>query len=119
MATASVVKAKPSDVAYAIATILSFGILIMFISPFIGHVLGLTDMVCVGIGILNSGQILATDLAFNPKVESGSAVSVAEMWNIMRGISIPFAVFAVTAWYWSGKGLNEAEVERKSLGSLL
>ena len=121
VATAPAVEAKGSDVAYAIATILGFGIATMFISPFIGHALGLTDLqygAWVGTGILNSGQVLATALAFNPKVEPGSAVAVAEIWNIMRVISIPFAVFAVTVWYWSGK-VGEDEAERKGLGALL
>ena len=121
VATAPAVEAKGSDVAYAIATILGFGIATMFISPFIGHALGLTDLqygAWVGTGILNSGQVLATALAFNPKVEPGSAVAVAEIWNIMRVISIPFAVFAVTVWYWSGKAAEET-TERKGLGTLL
>jgi uncharacterized integral membrane protein (TIGR00698 family) len=121
VATSPAVEAKGSDVAYAIATILGFGIATMFISPFIGHALGLTDLqygAWVGTGILNSGQVLATSLAFNPKVEPGSAVAVAEIWNIMRVISIPFAVFAVTVWYWSGKA-SEDEAERKGLGTLL
>ena len=121
VATAPAVEAKGSDVAYAIATILGFGIATMFISPFIGHALGLTDLqygAWVGTGILNSGQVLATALAFNPKVEPGSAVAVAEIWNIMRVVSIPFAVFAVTVWYWSGKAAEET-TERKGLGTLL
>jgi len=121
VATAPAVEAKGSDVAYAIATILGFGIATMFISPFIGHALGLTDLqygAWVGTGILNSGQVLATALAFNPKVEPGSAVAVAEIWNIMRVISIPFAVFAVTVWYWSAKASEQA-TERKGLGTLL
>ncbi len=120
VATAPAVEAKPSQVAYAIATILGFGIFTMFISPFIGHALGLNDLqygAWVGTGILNSGQVLATALAFNPKVEPGTAVSVAEIWNIMRVISIPFAVFAVTVWYWSGK--TEETGQTKSLGTLL
>jgi uncharacterized integral membrane protein (TIGR00698 family) len=120
VATAPAVEAKPSQVAYAIATILGFGIFTMFISPFIGHALGLNDLqygAWVGTGILNSGQVLATALAFNPKVEPGTAVSVAEIWNIMRVISIPFAVFAVTVWYWSGK--TEETDQTKSLGTLL
>lgn len=120
VATAPAVEAKPSQVAYAIATILGFGIFTMFISPFIGHALGLNDLqygAWVGTGILNSGQVLATALAFNPKVEPGTAVSVAEIWNIMRVISIPFAVFAVTVWYWSGK--TEETGQAKSLGTLL
>lgn len=123
VATSPAVEAKASQVAYAIATILGFGILTMFISPFIGHELGLTDLqygAWIGTGILNSGQVLAAALAFNPKVEPGSAVSVAEIWNIMRVISIPFAVFAVTIWYWSGKAASEAHSgSKKGLGQIL
>jgi uncharacterized membrane protein YadS len=121
VATSPAVEAKASHVAYAIATILGFGILTMFISPFIGHALGLTDLqygAWIGTGILNSGQVLAAALAFNPNVAPGTAVSVAEIWNIMRVISIPFAVFAVTVWYWSGK-TKEAAGNTKSLGTLL
>jgi uncharacterized membrane protein YadS len=121
VATSPAVEAKASHVAYAIATILGFGIATMFISPFIGHALGLTDLqygAWIGTGILNSGQVLAAALAFNPNVAPGTAVSVAEIWNIMRVISIPFAVFAVTVWYWSGKENTEGG-KRKGLGTLL
>ncbi len=121
VATSPAVEAKASHVAYAIATILGFGIVTMFISPFIGHALGLTDLqygAWIGTGILNSGQVLAAALAFNPNVAPGTAVSVAEIWNIMRVISIPFAVFAVTIWYWAGKA-ESADGKRKSLGTLL
>jgi len=122
VATSPAVEAKASHVAYAIATILGFGILTMFISPFIGHALGLTDLqygAWIGTGILNSGQVLAAALAFNPNVAPGTAVSVAEIWNIMRVISIPFAVFAVTIWYWSGKTEDSGGGQKKSLGTLL
>jgi uncharacterized membrane protein YadS len=37
----------------------------------------------------------------------------------MRVISIPFAVFAVTIWYWTGKEMDEAAGKQKSLGTLL
>ncbi|OIO77227.1 MAG: putative sulfate exporter family transporter [Hydrogenophilales bacterium CG03_land_8_20_14_0_80_62_28] len=122
VATSPAVEAKASHVAYAIATILGFGIVTMFISPFIGHALGLTDLqygAWIGTGILNSGQVLAAALAFNPNVAPGTAVSVAEIWNIMRVISIPFAVFAVTVWYWSGKTEEAEGGKRKGLGTLL
>lgn len=122
VATAPAVEAKATHVAYAIATILGFGIVTMFLSPFIGHALVLTDMqygAWIGTGILNSGQVLAAALSFNPKVEPGSAVSVAEIWNIMRVIAIPFAVFFVTIWYWSGKAEAESSVAKKGLGEIL
>jgi len=121
VATSPAVEAKASQVAYAIATILGFGILTMFISPFIGHALGLTDLqygAWIGTGILNSGQVLAAALAFNPNIAPGTAVSVAEIWNIMRVISIPFAVFAVTIWYWSGQAASEKS-SKKGLGQIL
>jgi uncharacterized integral membrane protein (TIGR00698 family) len=122
VATAPAVEAKGSHVAYAIATILGFGILTMFISPFIGHALQLTDLqygAWIGTGILNSGQVLAAALAFNPNVAPGTAVSVAEIWNIMRVISIPFAVFAVTVWYWTGRDETDSAGHKKGLGTLL
>jgi uncharacterized integral membrane protein (TIGR00698 family) len=122
VATAPAVEAKASQVAYAIATILGFGILTMFISPFIGHALQLSDLqygAWIGTGILNSGQVLAAALAFNPSVAPGTAVSVAEIWNIMRVISIPFAVFAVTVWYWTGQTGNGQKGTQKTLGTLL
>jgi uncharacterized integral membrane protein (TIGR00698 family) len=121
VATAPAVEAKPAHVAYAIATVLGFGIVTMFISPFIGHALDLNDLqygAWVGTGILNSGQVLAACLAFNPNVAPGTAVSVGEIWNIMRVISIPFAVFAVTIWYWAGHD-NPEQRGQKSLTALL
>jgi len=121
VATSPGVEAKGSQVAYAIATILGFGVLTIFISPYIGHALGLNDSqygIWIGTGILNSGQVLAAALAFNPKVAAGTAVSVAEIWNIMRVISIPFVVLAVTVWYWGGKKVS-SESGTDALGTQL
>jgi uncharacterized integral membrane protein (TIGR00698 family) len=118
IATSTTVKAKPAEVALAIATILGFGILTMFVSPFIGKMIGLTDYqfgAWVGTGILNSGQVLATCLAFNPTIAPGTAVAYGEIWNVVRVISIPFVVFFITVWYWR----REAAVEHVSLGKIL
>jgi len=118
IATSPAVKAKPSDVALAIATILGFGIMTMFISPFIGKALQMSDYqfgAWVGTGILNSGQVLATCLAFNPTIAPGTAVAYGEIWNVVRVISIPFVVFFITMWYWRA----EAEAEHMSLGRIL
>jgi uncharacterized integral membrane protein (TIGR00698 family) len=101
VATSPGVKAKPSEVALAIATILAFGVMTMFISPFIGKALSMSDYqfgAWVGTGILNSGQVLATCLAFNPTFAPGTAVAYGEIWNVVRVISIPFVVFIITTW---------------------
>lgn len=118
VATTPAVRAKPADVALAIATILGFGIMTMFISPAIGHMLNLTDYqfgAWVGTGILNSGQVLATCLAYNPDIAPGTAVAYGEIWNVVRVISIPFVVFFITMWYWR----SEAQAEHVSLVSII
>lgn len=110
IATSTAVKARPSHVALAIATILGFGVVTMFISPFIGKMLGLSDYqfgAWVGTGILNSGKALATCLAFNPTIAPGTAVAYGEIWNVVRVISIPFVVFFITLWYWRTKAQSE------------
>lgn len=114
IATSPAVRAKPADVALAIATVLGFGIASMFISPFIGHALHLSDYqygAWVGTGILNSGQVLATCLAYNSTIAPGTAVAYGEIWNVVRVISIPFVVFFITMWYWRA----EAEAEHVTL----
>lgn len=118
VATTPAVRAKPADVAIAIATILGFGILTMFLSPFIGHMLNLTDYqfgAWVGTGILNSGQVLATCLAYNPDIAPGTAVAYGEIWNVVRVISIPFVVFFITMWYWRA----EAQAEHVTLVGII
>ena len=118
VATAPGVRAKPVDLALSIATILGCGIASMFVSPYIGKLLSLSDYqfgAWVGTGILNSGQVLATCLAFNPNFAPGTAVAYGEIWNVVRVISIPFVVFFITVWYWKG----EADAEHVSLGSIL
>jgi uncharacterized integral membrane protein (TIGR00698 family) len=124
IATAPGVKAKATEVAMAIATILGFGLLTMFFSPFIGKALGLSDLqygAWVGTGILNSGQVLATCLAFNPTIAKGTAVYYGELWNLVRVISIPFVVFIITAWYWSKEAKEEqgGQGQKQSFGKIL
>lgn len=118
VASAPGVRAKPIDIALSVATILGFGIMTMFISPFIGKMLSLSDYqfgAWVGTGILNSGQVLATCLAFNPIFAPGTAVAYGEIWNVVRVVCIPFVVFFITAWYWKSEGT----AEKRSLGSIL
>lgn len=119
VATSPGVRAKPVDLALSVATILGFGILTMFVSPFIGKAIGLSDAqfgAWVGTGILNSGQVLATCLAFNPTVAEGTALYYGEIWNVVRVITIPFVVFVLSVWYWRGE--SEEDGTCLSLGQI-
>lgn len=103
VATAPAVRAKTTDVAYSIATILAVGLLFLFTFPTIGTMLGLSPHqfgVWAGTGILNSGQVLAAALAFDPGTVEHASVSLktGEIFNLTRIIFLPFVVLFLAVY---------------------
>lgn len=103
IAAAPAVRAKTTDVVYSIATILSFGIVFLFIFPLVGTLVGLSPHqfgVWAGTGILNSGQILAACLAFDPETATHASVSLktGQIYNIIRVIFLPFVVLVLAVF---------------------
>lgn len=102
IATAPAVRAKTTDVVFAIATILTYGVVSIFLFPFIGHLLGLSDHqfgVWSGTGILSSGQVLAVCLVFDPGTASHASESLktGEIYNLARVLFLPFVVLGLAA----------------------
>ncbi len=70
-------------------TSLGFGIVSMFVSPYIGKTLNLSDYqfdAWVGTGIQNSWQVVATCLACTPNLAPGTAVAKARS-GTLSGVS--------------------------------
>jgi uncharacterized integral membrane protein (TIGR00698 family) len=106
VAVAPVVKAKSEEMAYTIGTILSFGIICMFIFPTIGHLVGMNPVqfgAWAGTGILNSAQVAAAALAFN--AVDIKTLKVAEIFNITRVLFLPIIVLVLATWF--GKGSDQ------------
>ncbi len=100
VAVAPVVKAKSTEMAYTIGTILSFGIVCMFIFPTIGKLAGMNAVqfgAWAGTGILNSAQVAAAALAFN--AVDIKTLKVAEIFNITRVLFLPIIVLVLAAWF--------------------
>jgi uncharacterized integral membrane protein (TIGR00698 family) len=100
VAVAPVVKAKSSEMAYTIGTILSFGILCMFIFPTVGKLAGMNPVqfgAWAGTGILNSAQVAAAALAFN--AVDIKTLKVAEIFNITRVLFLPIIVLVLATWF--------------------
>ncbi|MFH1842159.1 MAG: putative sulfate exporter family transporter [bacterium] len=97
IATAPVVNAKPRDMAYAIGTILLFGTLMLFIMPYIGQALGISEPqfgAWVAVAILNTAQLIAAAEWYGEE-----ARNTAVLINAARIMLIPFIViFAV--WFY-------------------
>ncbi len=113
VAVAPVVKAKSEEMAYTIGTILSFGIICMFVFPTIGHMAGMNPVqfgAWAGTGILNSAQVAAAALAFN--AVDIKTLKVAEIFNITRVLFLPIIVLVLATWFGksSGKKLTFKEV---------
>lgn len=102
VATAPAVRARTTDVVFSIATILSFGVVSIFLFPLIGNLLNLSPHqfgVWSGTGILSSGQVLAVCLIFDPGTANHASVSLktGEIYNLARVLFLPFVVLALAA----------------------
>ena len=109
VAVAPVVRAKSEEMAYTIGTILSFGIICMFIFPTVGKLVGMNPTqfgAWAGTGILNSAQVAAAALAFN--AVDIATLKVAEIFNITRVLFLPIIVLVLATWFGkeSGQKLN-------------
>lgn len=105
VAVAPVVKAKSEEMAYTIGTILSFGIICMFVFPTVGHLAGMNPTqfgAWAGTGILNSAQVAAAALAFN-SVDI-KTLKVAEIFNITRVLFLPVIVLVLATWFGKESG---------------
>ncbi|WP_147820588.1 YeiH family protein [Salidesulfovibrio onnuriiensis] len=113
VACAPVVRARCSEMAYTIGTILGFGILCMFIFPTVGKIVGMNPTqfgAWAGTGILNSAQVAAACLAFN--AVDIKTLKVGEIFNITRVLFLPVIVLVLASWYGkqSGTKLSFKEV---------
>ncbi len=116
VASAPVVQAKSTEVAYTIGTILLWGVLMMFIFPPIGRALGLGYIqfgAWAGTGILNSAQVAAAALIYQPTgIET---LKVAEIFNITRILFLPIIVIWLAVWYVQ----REAGAEKVNVGRVI
>lgn len=111
---APAVRAKNTDVIHSIATILMFGVVSLFVFPLAGKIAGLSSHqfgVWAGTGIMNSAQVLAACLIFDPgtALHPSQSLKTGEIYNLTRVIFLPFVVLFL-AIYASRYTLLEDEV---------
>ncbi len=100
IATAPVVKAKPRDMAYAIGTILLFGTLMLFVMPYLGQSLDVSQSqfgAWAALAILNTAQLIAAAEWYGE-----DARNTAVLINAARIMLIPFIVM-YTVWFYDLK----------------
>lgn len=118
VAAAPVVKARGIDMAYSIGMLLLVGVVGLFTFPTIGRLVGMNELqfgAWAGTGILNSAQVAAAALIFDPKTIE--TLKVAEIFNITRILFLPFIVILLAVWF--ARGEEEAEVGKVSIRKVL
>lgn len=104
------INAKERDASLAIATILIFGAFMIFLFPFFGHLIGLTDQAFgfwAGLAVDNTAEAVATGFVF-----SETAGQVATLTKLCRNALMGFVIL-LFAIYYARKGLA-ADVPHKA-----
>jgi uncharacterized integral membrane protein (TIGR00698 family) len=101
IASKGAIKARNSDVGYAIAAILALGAVALFTLPPLGHLIGLTDHefgFWAGLAVDNTAETTATGYLFSPE-----AGKIAVLVKSTRNALIGFVVLGF-ALYWASRG---------------
>lgn len=101
IAAKGAIRARNSDVGYAIAAILALGAVGLFLLPPLGHAIGLTDRefgLWAGLAVDNTAETTATGYLF-----SDHAGKIAVLVKSTRNALIGFVVLGF-ALYWAGRG---------------
>ena len=101
IASKGAIRARNSDVSYAIAAILALGAVALFTLPPLGHAIGLTDHefgLWAGLAVDNTAETTATGYLF-----SDEAGKIAVLVKSVRNALIGFVVLGF-ALYWASKG---------------
>jgi len=101
VAAKGAIRARNSDVGYAIAAILALGAVALFVLPPLGHTIGLTDRefgLWAGLAVDNTAETTATGYLY-----SDHAGKIAVLVKSTRNALIGFVVLGF-ALYWAARG---------------
>ncbi len=122
VAAAPVVKARGVDMAYSIGMLLLVGVVGLFVFPPVAKMVGMNELqfgAWAGTGILNSAQVAAAALIFDP--HTIETLKVAEIFNITRILFLPFIVIVLAIWFAKGEEVDAeaAGAPKISMGKIL
>jgi uncharacterized integral membrane protein (TIGR00698 family) len=101
IASKGAIRARNSDVSYAIAAILALGAVALFTLPVLGHAIGLTDHefgLWAGLAVDNTAETTATGYLY-----SDEAGKIAVLVKSVRNALIGFVILGF-AIYWASRG---------------
>jgi uncharacterized integral membrane protein (TIGR00698 family) len=113
VATAPVIEAEEKDVVFSVATVTLLGLLAMFVMPFLGHLLSLTDKafgIWAGLAIHQTPQVVAAGFAY-----SDAAGETATIVKLARVCLLAPVVFIIGVIYARSKSRHDGPVAKKKI----
>ena len=104
-AVAPVIGAKDKDIVFSISTIFLFNILAVFLFPFLGHALGLTDTgfgMWAGTAINDTSSVVAAGYSYS--AEAGSYATIVKLTRALMIVPVCLIFAFVTARQKAGSG---------------
>ncbi len=90
-ATAPVIRASDEDVAQAISTIFLFNIVAVFLFPFLGHMMGMSDIgfgMWAGTAINDTSSVVAAGVSWSSSAGNNTALAFATIVKLTRTLMI-------------------------------
>ena len=103
VATSPAINADKEEVAYAIANITIFGIIAMFIYPFLAHYLFSGDELSIGLflgtSIHETAQVAGAGLIYSEQYSSSATMDIATVTKLVRNISMIVVIPFISYFY--------------------
>ncbi len=103
VATSPAINANKEEVTYAVANITIFGIIAMFIYPFLGHYLFKGDELSIGLflgtSIHETAQVAGAGLIYSEQYNSPNTMDIATVTKLVRNISMIFVIPFISYLY--------------------
>jgi len=110
VATAPLLKAKQTEVSYAIACITIFGLIAMFLYPFLAHFLFSDNPIMAGLflgtSIHETAQVAGAGLMYQAQYNDPAALDIATITKLVRNLSM-IAVIPAIGIIFSEKDQNQ------------
>ena len=115
VATAPVINAKKAEITYAIANITIFGVIVMFLYPYVANYIFVKDPITIGLflgtSIHETAQVIASGLIYEQQYGESIVLEIAAVTKLVRNtfllIMIPMVIY-----FYNGKNKNSYSVSK-------
>ncbi|MDG2187652.1 MAG: putative sulfate exporter family transporter [Hyphomicrobiales bacterium] len=121
VATAPAIDAKKEEVTYAIGVITVFGIIAMFLYPYLAHYIFKGDELFIGLflgtSIHETAQVAGSGLIYSTQFDSPKTLDIATVTKLVRNTCMVIIIPAVSYFYYLNQR-DSSDIKKSSIVSI-